>query len=169
MSKGLFVKNSIVINGPAAKVWDAFVNPAKTKQYMFGCETVSDWKKGSSLLWKGEQEGKEIVWVKGDIVEIRPEKLLTYTTIDTQSNMDDTSKNYLEVTYELIPQNGGTLLNVIQGDYSSVAEGDRRCKEAYNNGEGWSPILAEIKKLVESENSLSLILMLNCHDKAKAK
>ncbi len=50
----LFVKNSIVINAPVANVWDALVNPEQTKKYMFGCETVSDWKPGSPLLWKGE-------------------------------------------------------------------------------------------------------------------
>ena len=150
MSKGLFVKNSIVINAPASKVWDALVNPEKTKQYMFGCETVSDWKKGSELLWKGMYEGKEMVFVKGDIVEIKPEKLLIYTTIDPNSNIDDVSENYLHVTYELIPQNGSTLLKVEQGDYSTVAEGEKRFKDSSNNGEGWNPILVEIKKLVES-------------------
>jgi uncharacterized protein YndB with AHSA1/START domain len=132
-------------------VWDALVNPAKTKQYMFGCETVSDWKVGSPLLWKGEYEGKEMVFVKGDIVELQPEKRLVYTTIDPNSNIDDTSENYLEVTYELQAENGHTVLNVQQGDYAAVAEGERRYEEAFNGGEGWNPILLEIKRLVEAE------------------
>lgn len=150
MSKRLFVRNSIVINAPATEVWDALVNPAKTKKYMFGCETVSDWKKGSSLLWKGMYEGNEMVFVKGEIVDIKPGELLIYTTIDPNSPIDDVSENYLQVTYELVPNNGGTQLNVTQGDYSTVAEGERRYKESSNNGEGWNPILVEIKKLVES-------------------
>jgi uncharacterized protein YndB with AHSA1/START domain len=41
----LFVKNSITINASPAKVWDALTNPEQTRKYMFGCETVSDWKK----------------------------------------------------------------------------------------------------------------------------
>jgi uncharacterized protein YndB with AHSA1/START domain len=145
----LYVKNSVTINAPATKVWDALVNPAKTKQYMFGCETVSDWKTGSELLWKGEYEGKEMVFVKGKILEIQPEKKLVYTTIDPHSAIDDVSENYLNVTYELIPQGEQTILNVSQGDYSTVAEGERRYQEAWNKGEGWNPILVEIKKLVE--------------------
>ena len=48
--ESLFVKNIININAPALKVWDALVNPEQTKKYMFGCETVSDWKPGSPLL-----------------------------------------------------------------------------------------------------------------------
>jgi uncharacterized protein YndB with AHSA1/START domain len=146
----LFVNNSISINAPAAKVWDALVNPAQTKKYMFGCETVSDWKKESELLWKGEYEGKEMVFVKGSILEIQPGKKLVYTTIDPHSAIDDVSENYLQVTYELIPEGEQTILNVSQGDYITVADGERRYQEAWNNGEGWNPILVQIKKLVET-------------------
>jgi uncharacterized protein YndB with AHSA1/START domain len=150
MAKPLFVKNTIVINAPAAEVWDALVNPQQTKKYMFGCETVSNWKKGSSLLWKGKHEGKDMVFVKGEIVDIKPEKFLAYTTIDPNSNIDDTSDNYLTVTYSLTPEKGKTTLVVTQGDYNKVAEGKKRYEESYNNGEGWHPILVQIKNLVES-------------------
>ena len=149
MSKPLFVKNSIVINASTEKVWDALVNPEQTKKYMFGCETVLDWKVGTSLLWRGEYEGKEMVFVKGTIVDIKPGKFLAYTTIDPNSTIDDISENYLTVTYDLTVEDGQTLFTVTQGDYSKVAEGERRYTEAYNNGEGWNPILVEIKKLVE--------------------
>jgi uncharacterized protein YndB with AHSA1/START domain len=149
--KPLYVKNNITINAPVAEVWDALINPEKTKQYMFGCETVSDWKKGSTLLWKGTYEGKEMIFVKGTIEQIEPGKLLIYTAIDPNSGIDDTSENYLTVTYTLAAENGHTILNVSQGDYSKVAEGERRFKETSNNGEGWNPILAEIKKLVEKK------------------
>lgn len=145
----LIVRSVIKIDASAAQVWDALVNPEKTKIYMFGCETVSDWEVGSSLLWKGSYEGKEMVFVKGNILQIEPEKLLIYTTIDPNSTIDDVSENYLNVKYTLSETNGQTILTVEQGDYNTVAEGARRYQEAYNNGEGWNPILVEIKKLVE--------------------
>lgn len=151
MSQPLFVKNVITINASTATVWDALVNPVQTQKYMFGCETVSDWKPGSSLEWKGEYEGKEMVFVKGHIIEIKPEKFLSYTTIDPHSNIDDVSENYLTVTYDLKPENGHTVLTVTQGDYSKVAEGERRYQEAWNNGEGWNPILVQIKQLAEGQ------------------
>lgn len=149
MKEPLIIKNTIEIAAPAIKVWDALVNPEQTKKYMFGCETVSDWKKGSELLWRGEYEGKEMIFVKGIIIDIQPGKFLAYTTIDPHSNIDDKSENYLTVTYELAEQHGKTIFTVTQGDYSNVAEGDRRYKESYNNGEGWNPILVQIKKIVE--------------------
>src|SRR5690349_289878 len=97
----LLIANIISINAPVSKVWDALVNPEKTKQYMFGCEAISDWKPGSSLLWKGSHEGKEMVFVKGKIVIIEPNKILKYTVIDPNAPYPDIPENYLNVTYEL--------------------------------------------------------------------
>lgn len=149
MKNPLIITNTIEIKAPASKVWDALVNPQKTKQYMFGCETISDWKQGSELLWQGEHEGNPIIYVKGIISEIRPNEFLAYTAIDPHSTIDDISENYLTITYSLTEQNGTTTFTVTQGDYSKVAEGERRYKESYNGGEGWNPILIQIKKLVE--------------------
>ena len=149
----LLIKNSITINAAAQAVWKALVDPEQTKKYMFGCETVSDWKVGSSLLWRMNYEGKELVAVKGSILEIAPGKKLVYTVFDpNNATMKDIPENYLTVRYELESEGNETILNVTQGDYNKVADGERRYKESYNNGEGWNPILVEIKKLVEAGN-----------------
>jgi len=148
----LTITNTIVMNANASKVWDALTNPEQTRKYMFGCETVSDWKAGSPLLWRGSYEGKEMVFVKGDIAEIKPNEYLAYTVIDPNNpNIPDIPENYLTVTYSLSEANGQTTLTVTQGDYATVADGEKRYKESYNNGEGWNPILVQIKKLVEEE------------------
>lgn len=146
----LLITNTITIDASPEKVWDALVNPEQTKKYMFGCETVSDWKKGSLLDWKGTYEGKDMIFVTGKINEIEPCKFLSYTTFDPNSEMENIPENHLTVTYTLSPQHSSTVLKVTQGDYNKVAEGERRYKEASNNGEGWNPILVEIKKLVEN-------------------
>lgn len=150
MDKPLTIKNTIEINASATRVWDVLVNPQETKKYMFGCETVSDWKKGSELLWRGEYEGREMIFVKGIIIDIQPGTFLAYTTIDPNSTIDDQSENYLTVTYTLSEKAGKTIFTVMQGDYSKVAEGERRYAEAYNNGEGWNPIVLQIKQLAEA-------------------
>lgn len=151
MSTSLVVTNDIIIDAPAAKVWDALVNPAKTKQYMFGCETVSDWKKGSTLEWKGNFDGIDLVAVTGVIVDIQPGKYLAYTAIDPNNPaIKDTPERCITVTYSLEENKGQTTFTVTQGDYAKVEDGERRYKEAYNDGVGWDPILVEIKKLVES-------------------
>jgi uncharacterized protein YndB with AHSA1/START domain len=151
MSQPLFVKNSITIHTTPARVWDVLVNPEETKKYMFGCETVSDWKKGSSLLWKGQYEGKDMVFVKGVIKEIQPEKRLVYTVIDPNASYPDVPENYLDVTYELSASGNKTDLRVIMGDFSTVADGEKRYRESDNNGVGWTPILEQIKKQAEQQ------------------
>lgn len=144
------VKNTIEINADAAKVWDALTNPQKTKIYMFGCETVSDWNAGSDLLWRGNYEGKEMVFVKGKILQIEPQKLLKYTVIDPFAAYPDIPENYLNVTYELSEKDRQTTLTVLQDGFENAAEGEKRYLDVYNNGEGWNPILVEIKKVAEA-------------------
>lgn len=144
------VQSEIVINASKSKVWDALVNPEKTKIYMFGCETVSDWEIGSELLWRGNYEGKEMVFVKGKIVAIELEKLLKYTVIDPFASYPDIPENYLNVTYELSEEGLQTTLTVVQDGFETAAEGEKRYKDVYNNGEGWNPILTQIKEVAET-------------------
>lgn len=145
------VTNKILIHASTADVWDALVNPAKTKVYMFGCETVSDWKVGSDLLWRGQHDGKEVVFVKGKILLIDPFKELTYTVIDPFASYSDIPANYLNVTYTLEQQGDDTILTVRQDGFESVADGEKRYQEVSNKGEGWNPILVQIKALVEGK------------------
>ena len=105
----LIVKNNISISAPASKVWDALVNPEQTKKYMFGCEAISDWKIGSPLIWRGLYEGKEMIFVKGNIVDLKPGNFLAYTVIDPNSGIADIPENYLDVTYALLEENGKTI------------------------------------------------------------
>ena len=118
---------------------------------MFGCETVSSWKVGEELLWRADYEGQEMIFVKGYIIKIEPQELLVYSTFDPNSTIEDIPANYLNVTYLLEESNGETQLTVEQGDYLTVAEGERRYQESYNKGEGWIPILIQIKALVEGK------------------
>ncbi len=144
------VTNKISIHAAPKEVWDALVNPAKTKVYMFGCETVSDWKSGSELAWRGNYEGKDTVFVKGKVVRIEPFKELIYTVIDPFASYPDIPENYLNVTYKLEEQGEDTILTVIQDGFESAADGEKRYQDVYNKGEGWHPILVQIKALVES-------------------
>ncbi|MEO5683760.1 MAG: SRPBCC domain-containing protein [Chitinophagaceae bacterium] len=150
MSK-LSVENNISIHAPIEKVWDTLVNPEQTKKYMFGCETVSDWKPGSPLLWRAMYEGKETVFVKGTVIAFQPPALLTYTVIDPNADMPDIPDNHLNVYYQLSEQDGVTSLTVSQDGFEKAADGEKRYNDVYNNGEGWNPILLEIKKVAEAD------------------
>jgi len=149
MNTPLFVTNEIVIDAPAARVWEALTEPEWTKQYMFGCEPITDWKPGSPLLWKGTFNDVEMVAVKGQVVRFEPLRSLIYTVIDPNNPaIADLPENSLTVTCPLNKTAGRTQLAVTQGDYSTVAEGQSRYQDTVAGG-GWSSILDQIKQLVE--------------------
>ena len=147
MKEELVVKKTIKLNAATSKVWEALTSPEFTKKYMFGCEVISDWKLGSPIIWKGISEGKEIVFVKGNIVNIAPGKLLQFTAFDPNSDLEDVHSNYTTVTYELSPEHGHTVLSVTQGDFAGVANGEKRYNHTVG---GWDFALNGLKKLLEN-------------------
>jgi len=144
----MIIKNTITIAAPASKVWDALVNPAQTKKYMYGCEPVTDWKPGSDIIWKGVFDGKELIAVTGKVVSFSKGRSLAYTTFDPNGIYADVPENHLVVTYALTENDGTTDFTVTQGDYSKVAEGQKRYDDSMSEG-GWSAILQQIKKIAE--------------------
>ena len=147
MKKELVVKKTVKLNAETSNVWEALTNPALTQKYMFGCEVISDWKVGSPIIWKGFSEGKEIVFVKGKIVNIVPGKLLQFTAFDPNSGLEDVPPNYTTVTYELSPESEQTVLSVTQGDFGGVANGEKRYDDTVG---GWDSALNGLKKLLEN-------------------
>ena len=147
------VTNTILINASPKRVWAVLTEPFETKQYMFGCETVTDWKVGSPLLWEAEYEGKKVVFVKGNILEILPENLLRYSEIENNPPYADILENHLIVQYDLTEKDGVTELTVTQSGFENAAEGEKRYLDVYNNGLGWSPILEKIKMQAEVQRT----------------
>jgi len=78
MNKNLFATQSIEINSKAGKVWEVLTDPQKIKVYLFGTETVTDWKIGSSILFQGEYNGQEYQ-DKGNVLGKIENKILEYT------------------------------------------------------------------------------------------
>ena len=133
----------IEINCSASKVWDALTNPDQTKKYMFGCEAITDWKPGSKLDWKGPDG---VIYVTGKIIKYEPLSVLSYTSFDPNSNMEDIPQNHLTGTYTLHEADGRTRLSVSQGDFTVVTEGEKRYNEAIG---AWEMTLKALKELLE--------------------
>lgn len=149
----LQVKNKIEIEAPAAKVWEVLTTSEYSREYMFGCAIETDWHPGSTLVWAMEHEGKRMVPVKGTIIDIVPNVSLHYTVIDPNADMEDIPENYLHVHYSLLQHDDITTLTIVQDGFENAANGDKRYEDVYNKGEGWNPILVQIKDLAESANS----------------
>ena len=115
-------KASTSIDAPAAKVWDALVNPASIKQYMFGTDMTSDFTPGSTVKWKGEWEGKAYE-DKGEILRIEPEHLLEYTHFSPLAGLPDAPENYHTVTIEL--SGDGAKTNVALSQDNNATDEER--------------------------------------------
>ena len=141
MAKKLVSTSGITIDAPVSKVWQALTDPAQIKQYLFGTNTVSDWKKGSPISYEGEWEGKKYK-DKGTIIEIVPEKLLHTTYWSSMGGKEDKTENYNNVIYELQPQNGKTMITISQDNIDT----EEQLKHMEQN---WAMVLDSMKKLLE--------------------
>ncbi len=144
MSKhiGLVARASTNINVPIAQVWDALIDPKMIKKYMFGAEVITDWKKESSIIWKGKIDGKHYK-DKGIILHIEPHHKLQYSHFSPLEGVDDMPENYHTLTYNLLSTEGDhTLLSLSQDNNPNE---NARQKSELN----WEKMLDDMKELLE--------------------
>jgi uncharacterized protein YndB with AHSA1/START domain len=135
-------KAETIINAPKEKVWQALTDPALVKQWLFGTDmTVTEWKVGGKISYKGEWEGKQYE-DKGEISEIVPgEKLVTYYW-SAFSGLPDDPENWQKVTYELSEADGKTKILITQ-------EGNPTAESAKHSEGNWNTVLQKLKEVVE--------------------
>jgi uncharacterized protein YndB with AHSA1/START domain len=142
MATGLMLTVTIEINASIKKVWDAIVNPEIIKQYLFGTETVTDWKVGSPIIFQGVLKGVAYK-DKGTILELIPEKKLKYDYWSSFSKLEDIPENYQQISFELLSKNGISILSLTQENVPNQS-----AKE--HSEANWRMVLDQIKKIVES-------------------
>ena len=138
----LTVSKSVVINAPASKVWEALTNPAIIKEYLFGTETITDWKVGSEIIFQGEYQGQKYR-DKGLVIENAENHVLSYRYWTAFSGLEDISENYSLVTYKLANEGGNqTQLTWTQNGFANEA--------GYNHSQsGMDAFLQSIKQIIE--------------------
>jgi uncharacterized protein YndB with AHSA1/START domain len=144
LSKNFIAKTSITIDAPVVKVWNAFVNPKMIKQYMFGTDVITDWTAGSSIIWKGEWQGKQYV-DKGTILKIEEERLIQYNHYSPLSGIPDIPENYHTITVELSNKGRQTIVSLSQDNNTN--EQTREHSE-----KNWKMMLESLKKLLEKSS-----------------
>ncbi len=145
MARGLVARASAMVNAPADAVWQALVDPAAIKQYMFGAEAVSDWKAGSSITWKGEWEGRRYE-DKGVIIALEPGRRLVYSHWSPLSGLEDRPENRHTVTVELFAKEGRTEVSLVQDNNPG-----EEAKE--HSARNWARMLDGLKRYVEAKSS----------------
>jgi uncharacterized protein YndB with AHSA1/START domain len=141
MDQDLIARALVTLDAPAAKVWDALVNPDAIKQYMFGTNVTTDWKEGSPITWKGDWQGKSYE-DKGVLLKVKPEHTLQYTHFSPLAGLPDKPENYHTVTIELSENGEQTEV--------SLSQDNNPTEEAREHSEkNWQMMLAGLKKFLE--------------------
>lgn len=139
MKESFTARCSVEIDAAPDLVWQTITDPEKIRQWLFGTSAVCDWKKGSSITYSGEWQGKAYV-DKGTILEIEPPRLLVMSYWSSFSGAADAPENYQMIRYQIEPAGGGVLLSVTQENHSS--------EEARSHSEQhWKQALALVKQL----------------------
>jgi len=112
------------IGASPAQVWAALTDPKLIKKYMFGSLVETDWQQGSSILWKGEYEGKTYE-DKGEILEIETERRLKVSHFSPLSGQEDVPDNYHTLLYELKQNGDKTHISLSQDKNASEEEAER--------------------------------------------
>lgn len=143
MKNNLVAKSTILINSSVEKVWTALTDKDMIKQYFFGTEAISEWKEGSSIIFKGTWDNDVEYEDKGYILKIVPNNLISYSYWSNLSGLADRIENYQKITYELFQQDSGTLVVVTQDNI------DTEEKKSHYEVNIWRVVLEGLKKLLE--------------------
>jgi uncharacterized protein YndB with AHSA1/START domain len=121
MAKALTAKCRIQIDNTVDEAWKALVNPEIVEKYMLGSKQLSDWRKGSSIIWKKDFNGRKFE-DKGEILEITPRKSLKYTHYSPASGRPDAPENYQTVSVTLKENANGALVELTSDNNASENE-----------------------------------------------
>ncbi len=143
MSQSKFVYVTYIRTTPE-KLWAALIEPEFTRQYWANTHQVSDWKPGSD--WKIMiPDGR--VGDSGRIVESNPPKRLVLTW-ENQFMPEMKAEGHSTLTYDLEPAGSAVKFTLTH----EMAKPDSKLIGAVS--EGWPHILASLKSLLETGESL---------------
>jgi uncharacterized protein YndB with AHSA1/START domain len=135
------VNVAVLVEAPIDKVWDALVNPEVVPKYMFGASVKSEWRKGASIVWTGEWQGKAFE-DNGVITDMQPQRRLQYTHYSPLSGLPDVPESYHTVTIDLA-QEGGRVRVALSQDGNATEEAREHSER------NWTAMLASFKQVVE--------------------
>jgi uncharacterized protein YndB with AHSA1/START domain len=101
-----------MIAAPAHKVWEALTNSEIIQRYLSNTEVISDWKIGSTIIYRGEWAGKQFEDT-GTIINMIPLELLEMIYDNNQ-----------KLIFRLMSEDDGTRLIITQENIATEEEKD---------------------------------------------
>ncbi len=146
MRDDLVVSGSVEINASIAEVWNGLTDPKVIKEYLFGTETITDWKIGSGIIFQGEYQGQKYK-DKGIVKDFRLNKTISYRYWSAFTGLEDKPENYSLVTYDVERLSDNlTRLTWTQQGFAN--------EEGYKHSEsGIQQLLLNIKEVIEKQEN----------------
>jgi hypothetical protein len=135
----------VTARSTAGEAWDLLVDPGKLGRLFWGSTVESDFKAGSSIVWKGMWEGKPFE-DKGTITKREERSLLQCTHWSPTSGTPDEDAYRHLLTFRLAPEKGGVRITLQHENIPTLA-----MKE---HSEGmWNDLLGRMKAMLEEAES----------------
>ncbi|MBI3519903.1 MAG: SRPBCC domain-containing protein [Bacteroidetes bacterium] len=105
------IQHDIHINAPASVIWKALTQPEFIKLWLWESEVeiISEWKAGSSMIFKGTFHNESYI-DKGLIIEMKSEEQFSYWYWSHLSQLPDSIENYQKITFKLEAEGEKTKL-----------------------------------------------------------
>lgn len=137
----LEVSHCVLINAEKEKVWKVLTDPELIKEYLYGTETITDWRPGSEIIFQGEYEGHKYR-DHGRIVTYLKNEEISYSYWSGFSGLEDKSENYSMVIYKLKAVQNKT-------EFTWIQKGFADSEKQKHSGEGLPALLEQIKLIAE--------------------
>jgi uncharacterized protein YndB with AHSA1/START domain len=139
---------SVVVDSPPEKVWKALTDPDLVSQYFMGATVKTDWQVGHPITFSGTWKDKPFE-DKGEILDFKPEKEMSYSHWSPLSGSEDSPDNYHVVHIALANVGGATKVVLEQSNLNGrVTDTDRKSRADYEKN--WTVTLEGLKKVAES-------------------
>lgn len=145
MSTEFSLEQSVTIEAPIQRVWEAITTPELIKEWFFGVDTETTWDVGSPIVHRGEFQGAPYE-DKGVILEFEPPRRLVHSHWSPVSGLPDSPENHERVAWELTETGEGTTLTIRESNLAG--EEERATSE-----QSWRLVLQNLKTLLEDTGS----------------
>ena len=142
MRHDLEVSHTVEVNVPVSRMWEVLTQPEIIKEYLFGTETVTDWKPGSEIIFQGDYQGHKYR-DHGVIQENILNKKISYTYWTGFSGLEDKPENCSLITYKLVATGDNKT------EFTWTQQGFAN-EDGYKHSQtGMKDFLGEIKEIAE--------------------
>jgi uncharacterized protein YndB with AHSA1/START domain len=134
------------VAAPRRTVWKVLTSSGSRPEILFGAEVVSDWRVGSTIVWRGEWQGKTFE-DHGRVIELEDREepwRIVLTHFSPLSGQPDVPENYHTLRYELDAIPGGTRITLDQDNNPT--------REAAEHAQAnWVQMLEGVKAVAERD------------------